>query len=473
MGARPVLLVIDDEPGMLALVERIVRPTGFELVLHTSARDALAGLAASPADVALIDLQMPELGGLDVLKAIREIQPQCGVILMTAHAAVDSAINAVKLGALDYLSKPLDIDRLRQLLSQAREDAERRAALLAAENQTAHRLELCGMIGRSAVMQELFGLVRRIAPHARTALVTGETGAGKEGIARAIHELGPRRQRKFVTINCSAIVETLFESELFGHMRGAFTGATDHKAGLFEAADGGTLFLDEIGELPGAVQAKLLRVIENGEVQRVGSMQPKKVDVRIVAATNRQLKTEADAGRFRSDLYYRLNVIELAVPPLRERLQDIPYLTAAFVEEFSVKFHKQIDGVSPAAERTLMEGRWSGNVRELRNVLERACMLAEGRSLTEREIQSSMPSTTAAPPRSTDSLDRRPTPPRSDDLDAIERDHIIRVLAEERGNKRAAAERLGLSRRTLYRRLERHQLVPSRDTLGSVGSPET
>src|SRR5438067_3396404 len=205
-NAEPVLLVIDDEPGMLTLVERIVRPTGFKLVLHTSARDALDNLAAASPDVALVDLQMPELGGLDVLRAIREIQPQCGVILMTAYAAVDSAIEAVKLGALDYLAKPLDIDRLRQLLSQTREDVERRAALLAAENQTAHRLELCGMIGRSAVMQELFGLVRRIAPHARTALVTGETGAGKEGVARAIHELGPRRQRKFVTINCSAIV---------------------------------------------------------------------------------------------------------------------------------------------------------------------------------------------------------------------------------------------------------------------------
>ena len=299
---QPVLLVIDDEPGMLSLVDRIVRPAGFTGVRHTSAREALASLAASPADVALVDLQMPEIGGLEVLKAIREMQPQCAVILMTAHAAVESAIEAVKLGALDYLSKPLDIDRLRQLLDEAREDAARRAALLSAESQTAHRLELCGMIGRSAVMQELFGLVRRIAPHARTALITGETGSGKEGIARAVHELGPRRQRKFVTINCSAVVETLFESELFGHMRGAFTGATDHKAGLFEAADGGTLFLDEIGELPAAVQAKLLRVIENGEVQRVGSLQPKKVDVRIVAATNRDLKAEAEAGKFRGDL---------------------------------------------------------------------------------------------------------------------------------------------------------------------------
>ncbi|HWK11852.1 MAG TPA: sigma-54 dependent transcriptional regulator [Vicinamibacterales bacterium] len=472
---QPVLLVIDDEPGMLSLVDRIVRPAGFTVVRHTSAREALASLAASPADVALVDLQMPEIGGLEVLKAIREMQPQCAVILMTAHAAVESAIEAVKLGALDYLSKPLDIDRLRQLLDEAREDAARRAALLSAESQTAHRLELCGMIGRSAVMQELFGLVRRIAPHARTALITGETGSGKEGIARAVHELGPRRQRKFVTINCSAVVETLFESELFGHMRGAFTGATDHKAGLFEAADGGTLFLDEIGELPAAVQAKLLRVIENGEVQRVGSLQPKKVDVRIVAATNRDLKAEAEAGKFRGDLYYRLNVVELAVPPLRERPQDIPYLTAAFVKEFSVKFRKPIDGVSPAAERLMMTGEWLGNVRELRNVLERACMLAEGRTLTERDIQSSMPSSSARGSRGVDRVGRNASPPSlTDDLDAVERDHIVRVLAEERGNKRAAAERLGLSRRTLYRRLERHQLLdPSHGAVQRAGHGDT
>jgi hypothetical protein len=264
--------------------------------------------------------------------------------LRTAHASVDSAIDAVKLGALDYLTKPLDVARLRELLTGEREDGVRRAELLAAENATAHRLELCGMIGRSGVMQQLFGLTRRVAPHARTALVTGETGVGKEGIARAIHSQGPRRSKRFITVNCSAVVETLFESELFGHARGAFTGATDNKPGMFEAADGGTLFLDEIGELPAAVQAKLLRVLETGEVQRVGSVQAKSVDVRIVAATNRDLRAEAEAGRFRSDLFYRLNIVELAVPALRDRREDIPYLTAAFVKEFSARFGKEIEG---------------------------------------------------------------------------------------------------------------------------------
>jgi DNA-binding NtrC family response regulator len=449
----PVLLVVDDEPGMLALVERAVRSTGYRVVSHTSAREALAMMPAQRADIALVDLQMPELGGLDVLRAIRHAQPQCGVILMTAHASVDSAIEAVKLGALDYLTKPLDLARLRELLTGEREDGLRRAELLAAENATAHRLELCGMIGRSAVMQQLFGLTRRVAPHARTALVTGETGVGKEGIARAIHSQGPRRSKRFITVNCSAVVETLFESELFGHARGAFTGATENKPGMFEAADGGTLFLDEIGELPAAVQAKLLRVLETGEVQRVGSVQAKNVDVRIVAATNRDLRAEAEAGRFRSDLFYRLNIVELAVPALRERREDIPYLTAAFVKEFSARFGKEIEGVSSAAERVLMSATWPGNVRELRNVLERACMLADGPTLTERDVSAAMPAS------------RVPTPVAGttapEGLEAVEREHIVRVLGEVRGNKLAAARRLGISRRTLYRRLERHGLAGS------------
>jgi two-component system, NtrC family, response regulator HydG len=449
-ASAPVLLVIDDEPGMLALVERVVRSTGFKTILHTSAREALAMLPSESADAALVDLQMPELGGLDVLRAIRQAQPQCGVILMTAHASVDSAIEAVKLGALDYLTKPLDIERLRQLLTDVREDVERRAELLASESATAKRMELCGMIGRSAVMQQLFGLVRRIAPHARAALVTGETGAGKEGIARAVHQLGPRRSKRFVTVNCSAVVETLFESELFGHARGAFTGATDNKIGMFEAADGGTIFLDEIGELPPAVQAKLLRVLEAGEVQRVGSLQPRKVDVRIVAATNRDLRAEVDAGRFRTDLFYRLNVVELSVPPLRDRREDIPYLTAAFVKEFSQRFEKGIEGVSPAAERILMSGNWPGNVRELRNVLERACMLSDGRTLNERDVHAAMPSARETRPAADE---------RGGDLGAIEKEHIVRVLADVRGNKLEAARRLGISRRTLYRRLERHGLM--------------
>ena len=450
MSRPPVLIVIDDEPSILALIERIVRPAGFKTILHSRARDALAALPEERPDIALVDLQMPELGGLDVLREIRQVHPECGVILMTGHASVESAIEAVKLGALDYLTKPLDMQRLRRHLDDVKEEATRRAAILTSESATAKRLELCGMIGRSAVMQELFDLVRRIAPHARAALVTGETGTGKEGIARAIHELGPRRGKRFVTINCSAVVASLFESELFGHMRGAFTGAADNKPGLFEAADGGTLFLDEVGELPGAVQAKLLRVLETGEVQRVGSVQPRRVDVRIVAATNRELRAAADEGTFRSDLYYRLNVVELRVPPLRERREDIPYLTAAFLKEFGARFGKPVAGVSPSAEQILMSAEWRGNVRELRNALERACMLADGHTLSERDLAGAMPPAVPA---------ELPAVTTETDLGSVERDHIVRVLAEVRGNKVAAARLLGISRRTLYRRLERHRLV--------------
>jgi DNA-binding NtrC family response regulator len=450
VNTPPLLLVMDDDPETLALIEDAGRSTGFRIASQPGPRNALA---MRRADVALVDVRMAGRRGIDVLRDIRVTHPQCGVILMTAHPSVDTAIEAVKLGALDYLAKPLDVARLQQLLADAREDAGRRAALLAAEQATAHRLELCGMIGRSAVMQQLFGLTRRIARHARTALVTGETGVGKEGIARAIHTLGPRRDKPYVTVNCSAIVESLFESEVFGHARGAFTGATGPKPGLFEAADQGTLFLDEIGELSAAVQAKLLRVLETGEVQRVGSTQPAIVDVRIVAATNRDLRAEADAGRFRRDLFYRLNIVELVVPPLRDRREDIPYLTAAFVKEFSGRFGKAIEGVSAPAEQLLMSGGWTGNVRELRNVLERACMLADGPTLGPQDVAAAMPAAPAGPPA--------PAASPSEGLQALERAHIIRVLDEVRGNKVAAARRLGISRRTLYRRLDRHAILGS------------
>jgi transcriptional regulator with GAF, ATPase, and Fis domain len=289
----------------------------------------------------------------------------------------------------------------------------------------------------------------------------GETGTGKELVARALHTLGPRSKRRFVILNCSAVVETLFESELFGHVRGAFTGATDNKPGLFEAADGGTLFLDEIGELPLPVQAKLLRVLESGEVQRVGSLDARRVDVRVIAATNRDLPVEVAAGTFRSDLYYRLNILELALPPLRDRREDIPYLTAAFVREFASRFDKPLVGLTPAAERLLLHALWRGNVRELRNTLERACMLSDGKFLTERELT---PCLAPAAPRPVPRRQRE-TPESSgeaeeDDrrLAVSERARISRVLEEAGGNKKAAATKLGLSRRALYRRLDRLRL---------------
>src|SRR6266566_7668148 len=393
----PLLLVVDDEGAILPVVERFGRQMGFEVETRTDAIAALRELSALKPDLAIIDLQMPSIGGLDVLKAIRMADPECQVILMTGQPTIDTAIEAVKLGALDYLQKPLDFDRLKSLLTGVADGMRRRARLLAIEADIAVDFKCEGMIGRSAGMQQLFDSLRRFAPHVRTVLVTGETGTGKELVAKALHNLGPRRTKRFITVNCSAVVETLFESELFGHTRGAFTGAIDNKVGLFEHADGGTLFLDEAGELPLALQAKLLRAVEYGEVQRVGSLETRHVDVHVIAATNRDLRSEAAAGRFRSDLFYRLSIIEIHLPPLRERREDIPYLNARFIQECARRLKRPVTGITPAAERLLQQAPWPGNIRELRNMLERACILSEAGMITERELVSALSAPSAMP----------------------------------------------------------------------------
>src|SRR6185295_3434780 len=328
--------------------KRVAEPVGFEVVVCSSAAEAVATLSRLPADMAFVDLRMPDTNGIHLLRQIRDTVPSCEVVLMSGFATIDSAVEAVKLGARDYLTKPLDFDRVTALLKNVREEVARRQRLLRTESRVARELEYHGMLGRSAAMQEVFSLIRRLAPHVRTVLITGETGTGKELVARALHQQGPRRARRFVTVNCSAVVETLFESELFGHMRGAFTGATEQKPGLFEHAHNGTIFLDEIGELPMSLQAKLLRAVELGEVQRVGSLEARRADVFAVAATNRDLRAESSIGKFRSDLYFRLSMIELRIPPLRDRRDDIPYLTAAFVREFATKLTRPIKGITPA-----------------------------------------------------------------------------------------------------------------------------
>jgi DNA-binding NtrC family response regulator len=456
---KPQVLVVDDEPNILNVVGRFAQRTGYDAVTCSSGREAIAQLQARRADLVLVDLRMPDVGGLDVLRAIREIDPRCQAVLMTGEASVETAVEAIKLGASDYLSKPLDFARLEQLLARVRDDLDRRRSLLSIEGDVARRLEFAGMIGRGPAMQELFGMIRRLAPHVRIALVTGETGTGKELVARALHGAGPRREKPFVTVNCSAIVESLFESELFGHVRGAFTGATDNKPGLFELADNGTLFLDEIGELSLALQAKLLRVLEVGEVHRVGSVDRRRVNVHVIAATNRDLRAEVAAGRFRSDLFYRLNIVEVKLPPLRDRREDIPYLTAAFVSETAERLQKRLVGLTPGAERLLGAAAWEGNVRELRNVVERACMLADGDFITEKELALSLPPAAYPAVRVVHPFVERPEAQPGDDLlVTVEREHIQRALVRTRGNKKAAARMLGLSRRALYRRLERLNL---------------
>ena len=458
---RPLLVVVDDEQGILDVIGRFARRAGFDVVACNGGRDAIAHMQTRRADLVMVDLRMPDVGGLDVLRALREIDPQCQTVLMTGYATVDTAVEAIKLGARDYLSKPLDFARLDQLLTDVRDETDRRRNVLTLESDLAKRLEFCGMTGRGPLMQDLFSMIRRLAPHVRTALVTGETGTGKELVARALHKTGPRRERRFVTVNCSAVVETLFESELFGHVRGAFTGATDNKPGLFELADGGTLFLDEIGELPLSVQAKLLRVLELGEVHRVGSLEPRRVNVHVVAATNRDLRAEVAGGRFRSDLYYRLNIVEVRLPPLRDRREDIPYLTAAFVRDTSERLQRPVLGLTPGAERLLTLAPWEGNVRELRNVIERACILTDGEFITERELTLCLPPVHTAPAAAPAANAAAPvvSSPDADLLINVERDHIQRALIRAGGNKKAAAKMLGLSRRALYRRLERLDLA--------------
>jgi DNA-binding NtrC family response regulator len=461
-AGRPLLLVVDDELPVLRVVERLAAKAGFDVVSCASGSEAMRALARKPADLAMVDLRMPDVNGLDLLRQIRTAVPSCEVILMTAFAAVDSAVEAIKLGAREYLTKPFDFDRLRQILTDTRVELQRRAQVVELESQVAQQLEFCGMLGRSAAMQEVFSLIQRLAPHAKVVLVSGETGTGKELAARAFHQAGARRSQPFVTINCSAVVDTLFESELFGHVRGAFTGAVESKAGVFEVAQNGTLFLDEVGELPLSVQAKLLRALENGEVQRVGSLQPKRVDVVVIAATNRDLRTEVAAGRFRGDLFYRLNVVEVTLPPLRDRREDIPYLTAAFLRSCAQRISKPLTGLTPAAERLLLNARWEGNVRELKNVIERACLLADGNMLSDRELTGALgrQDATAQPARTAETIMvARAAEAAPAALDEVEREHIVDVLRKVNGNRMAAAKVLGISRRALYRRLERHQIV--------------
>ena len=461
MSTHAALLAIDDEPDVLAIVVQFAQRFGLTVVTRTDARAALAELRGLKPDAVLVDLMMPDINGLDVLRAIRDIDATCQIILMTGQPTVDTAIEAVKLGALDYISKPFDLTRLGGLLTGVCKGIERRERLLQADAVVAKTFAFCGMIGRSPAMQELFDAVRRFAPHVRTLLVTGETGTGKELVAHALHTLGARAERRFVTVNCSAVVEGLFESELFGHQRGAFTGATDTKVGLFEHADKGTLFLDEIGELRLTIQAKLLRAVEYGEVQRVGSLAAKHVDVTVIAATNRDLRADAANGQFRSDLYYRLSVMEIHLVPLRERREDIPYLSAVFLREVTDRLKRPLIGMTAGAERTLLQAPWPGNVRELRNVIERAYLLGDGKMLNERDVLAAMPPAieTPTPPVLTESAPAASASTWDPAfLTNAQRAQVEHALRESHGNKAAAARLLGISRRSMYRWLDRLEL---------------
>jgi DNA-binding NtrC family response regulator len=435
------LLVIDDDPGSVDLLASAVAQPGLDILTAHDPEEGLDLFRRRRPQIVVTDLMMPRMNGLEVLERIMEVDPATDVILMSAHYSTDSAVEAVKKGASDYLNKPVTITPLRERIARLVEEVRKRQHALQLEDELRTASEFEGIVGRSPQMWEMFWRIRRVAPHYRSLLITGETGTGKDLVARALHRLSPVASGSFVVLNCSAIVETLFESELFGHVKGSFTGATHDKPGLFEYAHRGTLFLDEIGDMPPGTQAKLLRVLQNQEVQRVGSLSTRKVDVRVIAATNRDLRGAVAEKRFREDLYYRLSMVEIQTPRLAERKEDLPLLQRHFVARFAAQYGKQIRGLTHRAQIRLSQHAWPGNVRELENVIGHAAIM----STTDMLDAQDLPAYLHAP------LERAgpAAVPAGRTLAEVERAHIIRVLGETGGLVTAAAKHLGLPRTTL------------------------
>jgi len=433
-------VIIDDDICTLELLREALRDDRVEIHLASKACDGLDLVRAKGARLVLLDIHLPDGNGMDVLEEILRRDPGVEVILMTGNYSTESAVEAIRRGASDYFPKPVRLEKLKQRVDSMLADVFSRRRALQLENELLKAFQFEGMIGRSAVMLEAFAKIRRIAPHFQTALVTGPTGTGKELVAHALHKLsgasGP-----FVVCNCAAISESLFESELFGYCKGAFTGANQDKLGLAEFANRGTLFLDEIGEMPLNIQAKLLRLIQNKEILRVGSPVAKKLDLRIVAATNRELKSMAAQKTFREDLYYRLNMIEIRLPSLWERKEDLPLLQRHFIDRFSQEFSRPVRGLTRRAQALLGRYLWPGNVRELENVLGSACMMGSGPVIDVCDLP-------PLSPTASDSSDEMIT------LEELSRRHARRVLEKLGGNKVMAADTLGISRATLYRLLE-------------------
>jgi two-component system response regulator AtoC len=456
-GVRPVLLVVEDDPGVRDAF-RLVLEDRYDLLEAPDGPRALELARSAEIDCVLLDIRLPGMDGIEVLERLKTIDEQVEVILVTAVKTVRSAVAAMKLGAFDYLAKPFDEDELLSLLRRALEkrSLEREVAFLRSE--LARRDDGDAIVGRHAAMQQVLRLVNQVARTMTTVLITGESGTGKELIARAIHRQGPRRDGPFVAVNPAAIVEGLIESELFGHEKGAFTGAHQRKIGRFEMAQGGTLFLDEIATLQAALQAKLLRVLQEREIERVGGTRAIKIDARIIAATNVDLKAAIEQQTFREDLYYRLNVMPIAVPPLRERRDDVPLLVDHFLQRYRREFNKPVGGVSPEAVAALVEYPWPGNVRELQNVIERSMVLAEGpviglADLPLDVVLSGRPSATAA-----DAL------PLNEATEHFERQMVLRVLERVGWNLTHAGRILGLHRNSLRLKLTRWNIaVPARE----------
>jgi DNA-binding NtrC family response regulator len=455
--AKPTvsLLIIDDNLGSLEMLSSALAQPGLDIVTASDPEEGLDLVHSRAPQIVLTDLVMPRMSGLEVLERIVEFDPSIDVILMTAHYSTESAVEAIRKGASDYLNKPVSIAALRERIGKLLENARKQQRALQLEDEMLASAEFEGIIGRSPLMWEMFSRVRRVAPHYRSVLITGETGTGKDLIAQVLHRLSPASAGRYVVLNCSAVVETLFESELFGHVRGSFTGATSDKPGLVEHAHGGTLFLDEIGDMPLATQAKLLRVLQNQEVQRVGSLTARKVDVRVIAATNRNLRAAVADKHFREDLYYRLSMVEIPVPRLADRKEDLPLLERHFISRFDAQYRKEIRGLTHRAQIVLSLHSWPGNVRELENVIGHACMMAMGDMIDLPDLPAYLQSASKGVQSETAA-----SAPASEigTLEEQERLLIIQALEAAGGNQSQAARLLRIGRDALRYKLKKHNL---------------
>ena len=447
------VLVVDDDTAHRTMLRTLVGDWGYAIVDADDGEVAVAAVQAQPVDLVLMDIRMARVSGIEALEQIKAINPAIPIVLMTAYASVEMAVDALKKGAYDYLIKPLDFDKLRLTLERALEHVRLTAENRQLKRQLEVRFQSPDIIGSSPAMVRLMETVAQVAVSEATVMVTGESGTGKELVAAAIHHNSPRKTGPFVKVNCAAITETLLESELFGHEKGAFTGADRRKEGRFVQADGGSLFLDEVGEMSVSMQVKLLRVIQERELTRVGGEQTIPVDVRLIVATNQDLAQMINAGTFREDLYYRLNVVELKTPPLRERREDIPLLAAYFLTHFAEKNRKAVERFSPRAMDLLIRHPWPGNVRELMNTIERAVVLARSACLDESDFAA-----LTARLREIDAALSSSAFPANIPLERIEREAIVNTLASADGNKSEAARRLGITRKTLREKLKKFDL---------------
>jgi DNA-binding NtrC family response regulator len=438
------ILIVEDEDKLRRILELQLIDSGFDVVKAASAEEALPLIDRT--DLVLSDFKLPGMSGLEMLQLIKRQNTQIPVIVMTAFGTIENAVEAMKAGASDFLLKPFDLEHLTAVVNKALEIRNLREENRALREELGRKYQWDNIVGRSPAMQQIFASIMRVAPTRATVLLAGESGVGKDLIARAIHFHSPRKDRPFVKINCTALPENLMESELFGYEKGAFTGATTSKPGKFEQADTGTVMLDEIGDVPANIQVKLLRVLQEREFERLGSNKTLHIDVRVIAATNRDLRVALEEGTFREDLYYRLNVVPLEIPPLRERKEDIPYLAEHFVEKLAPEMGNQVTGITHAAMDKLMQYSWPGNVRELENVIERSLVMASGDKLDANDIRLDM---NLRPRQSNGDL----TLPEGMSLDTYEQELIRDALKRANGNKSQAARLLGLTRNALRYRL--------------------